>query len=102
MDEVHGGKMFWRQLNSRFGYGQIRILGSYLAFFPSLPVVRGTRTTGRDMNLFIFKGVWGRSPICVNKLFFAKITITENALSLAFRTILLTQFDQIGLESLLN
>ena len=29
MDEVRGGKMFWRQLNSRFGYGQIRILGSY-------------------------------------------------------------------------
>ena len=24
MDEVHGGKMFWRQLNSRLGYGKIR------------------------------------------------------------------------------
>ena len=29
MDEVRGGKMFWRQLNSRFAYGQIRHLGSY-------------------------------------------------------------------------
>ena len=29
MDEVHGDKMFWRQLNSRFGYWQIRNLGSY-------------------------------------------------------------------------
>ena len=29
MDEVRGDKMFWRQLNSRFGYGQIRNLGSY-------------------------------------------------------------------------
>ena len=33
MDEVHGGKMFWRQLNSRFGYGQIRNLGSYVIFY---------------------------------------------------------------------
>ena len=29
MDEVHGGKMFWRQLNSRFRGVQTRILGSY-------------------------------------------------------------------------
>ena len=28
MDEVHGGKMFWRQLNSRFRGVQTRILGS--------------------------------------------------------------------------
>ena len=28
----------------------------------SLPVVRGTRTTGRGWSLFIFMGVWGRSP----------------------------------------
>ena len=27
MDEVHGDKMFWCKLNSRFGYGQTRILG---------------------------------------------------------------------------
>ena len=33
MDEVHGGKMFWRQLNSRFGNGQIRNLGSYVIFY---------------------------------------------------------------------
>ena len=30
MDEVRGGKMFWCQLNSRFEYGQIRNLGSYV------------------------------------------------------------------------
>ena len=37
--------MFWRQLNSRFGYGQIRILGSYIKRFKPSLVVRVPRTT---------------------------------------------------------
>ena len=49
MDEVRGGKMFWRQLNSRFGYGQIRNLGSYKKTkIQTLPAVRVPRTTGRE------------------------------------------------------
>ena len=36
MDEVRGGKMFWRQLNSRFGYGANSEPGQLQRFKPAL------------------------------------------------------------------
>ena len=45
MDEVHGGKMFWCKLHSRFRGVQTCILGSYKQRFKPPLVVRVPRTT---------------------------------------------------------